>query len=212
MKGYQRILSICGGVSLLVILLLTSVTALLTDKEQYETIFEYERSTVDVSLIVDIDGVVENESGNIVIDPGEDFTIEPWIKNIGSGDVYVFMELDIPVVLIGEEYIPIFSFETSDDWALLKDADVVSGCEQFIYCFGTTDSLTEIRAKDSMDDGPQQTTSLITTAAFSNIKSNTDLKETLIIKAYAVTTEAYENGNYGDPIKVWNATVKVAGE
>ena len=212
MKRHQRILSICGGISLLVILLLSSVTALLTDKEQKETIFEYERSTVDISLIVDINDVAENESGNIVIDPGEGFTIEPWIKNIGSGDVYVFMELDIPVVLIEEEYIPIFTFDTSGDWTLIKDPNIESGYKRYVYCFGTDNSLTEIRSKDSMDDGPKQTTSLITTAVFSNIKSDTNLEGTLIIKAYAVTTEAYENGNYGNPIKVWDSTVKVAGE
>ena len=217
MKRYQRILSICGGVSLLVILLLSSVTALLTDKEQKETLFEYKGSTVDITLNVDIDDGFKNDDGNIVVYPGESFAIEPWIENTGTGDVYVFMELDIPVVPVYDDGTQeavngsLFTYAETSGWHLMETNE---GAEynKYIYSYGTSDSLTKIINANSMDEGPAETAPLMSQATFSTIQSSDDDELTLIVKAYAVTTEAYEEDGIGSPAAVWEATVEVAGE
>ena len=217
MKRYQRILSLCGGLSLLVILLISSASALLTDREQEEVLFEYDASTVNITLHVDYEDIVKNDSGNLVIDPGEEFTIEPWIENAGSGNVYVFIELDVPVVPVYDESAQevvngsLFTFAPSDGWYLF-DADLSDEYSKYYYCYGTSDSLTELQGSNSLDDGPKSTNTLLSESFFSNVVSDTDLFPTLIIKAYAVTTEAYEESGIGSPAQVWEATVKVAGE
>ena len=217
MKRYQRILSICGGVSLLVILLLSSVTALLTDKEQKETLFEYKGSTVDITLNVNIDDEFKNEDGNIVVDPGENFAIEPWIENTGTGDVYVFMELDIPVVPVYDDGTQeavngsLFTYAETNGWHLMETTEEEE-YNKYIYCYGTSDSLTKIINSDSMDEGSTETAPLMSQATFSTIQSSVDDELTLVVKAYAVTTEAYEEDGIGSPAAVWEATVEVAGE
>ena len=216
MTIHTRILSICGGLSLLVILLLSSVTALLTDKEQKETLFEYKGSTVDITLNVDIDNEFKNEEGNIIVDPGESFNIKPWIENTGKGDVYVFMELDIPVVSVYDndsmEVINgnLFTYKEANGWYLMEtNLDVEYN--KYIYSYGTSDSLTKVINADSTDEGSKTTIPLMSIAKFSKIKSANN-KLTLVVKAYAVTTEAYEENGIGSPAAVWEATVEVAGE
>ncbi len=53
MKLYQRILTIAGGLSLMVLLVCNMTTALLTDVEQEDRLFLIDATTVDIALYVD---------------------------------------------------------------------------------------------------------------------------------------------------------------
>lgn len=179
-----------GGLSLMVLLVCNMTTALLTDMEQEDRVFLVDATTVDVSL--NVDGL-EDET---VVDPGEEFIIKTWISNDGSGDIYAFIEIDIPIV----NEVPIFSYEASNPWKLLI-SDVKDGYKTDIYSYG---GPSAIGARTSLEAQP-----LMETATFNNVKSDSDDTLTMSIKAYAVTVEGF-TGDIGDPIDVWNTTVEAA--
>ena len=194
-----------GGLSLFIILLIGSATALLTDVEQQDSIFVLDATTVDIALHVD------ELDAETKIDPGEEFSIRPWIENKGSGNVYAFIELDIPTV----KGVPIFTYETEAPWVLV-DSYIGNGHHKYTYCYAyaTDDTSSPVFPcpiepasemvydgnGESMEDKP-----LMTTAIFSKVRSDTTYKLKLSIKAYAVTVDGV-SGNAGD---VW-ATVKDA--
>ena len=205
MRKYQRILSIFGALSLLVVLLVSSTTALLTDKEQVETLFQVDPSEVEITLHVDIDAGLEDEDDPIKVDPGKSFGINPWIESTGSKEIYVFIELDIPVVEVNGKNIELFTPEALGSW---HKFDLTEGTDynKYYYAYGLADSLTSIDSYGDTLDNP-----LITAATFNNIKSDDELELTLIIKAYAVEIEAYEEEGIGSPADVWEDTVTIAG-
>ena len=207
MNKWHRIITICGAVSMVVFLTcLASTTALLTDRDIVEGLFNVKASNVEIKLYVD-----ELEDSTDV-DSGEDFDIQPWINNVRSGYVYVFMEVDVPKVTIGNENIVLFTFDTSEYWYLMKSQDGDDYLKLY-YAYGTigsdnnvdTATLTELGGLDSTEP-------LMTKATFSPINPESDQELTLIIKAYAVTSEAYEESGIDSPEDVWDATVKVTGE
>ena len=207
MNKWHRIITICGAVSMLIFLTcLASTTALLTDRDEEERLFNVKESNVEIKLYVD-------ELKNVTdVDPGEDFDIQPWIDNGRSGEVYVFMEVDVPKITIGNKHIVLFTFDTSEYWYLMKSEDGDDYLKLY-YAYGTpgnmgnqyTPTLTELGGHDSTEP-------LMTKATFSRMNPESDDKLTLIIKAYAVTNEVYEIDGIGSPEDVWDATVKVAGE
>ena len=207
MNKWHRIITICGAVSMVVfVTCLASTSALLTDRAEEERLFNVKESNVEIKLYVD---ELENVTD---VDPGEDFDIQPWINNVRSGDVYVFMEVDVPKVTIGNEHIVLFTFDTSEYWYLMKSEDGNDYLKLY-YAYGTigsdnnvdTATLTELGGHDSTEP-------LMTKATFSPINPESDQELTLIIKAYAVTNEVYEIDDIDSPEDVWDATVKVAGE
>ena len=190
MNKWQRILTIAGGLSLMVLLVCNMTTALLTDIEQEDRLFLIDATTVDIALYVE---GLEDET---TVDPGEVFYIKPWISNDGSGDIYAFIEIDIPLI----NDVPIFSYEASAPWELLI-SDVRDGYKTDIYSYG---GPSAIGAGTSLETQP-----LMETATFNNVKSDSDDTLTMSIKAYAVTVEGF-TGDIGDPIDVWNTTVEAA--
>ena len=196
MKKYQRILSIAGGISLLILLVVGTTTALLTDKEQSEHMFSVSAETVDIELSV------TGLSGNVTtVSSNTPFEIEPMITNAGTGSVLVFLEMDVPMV--GD--IPLFTYTPDEStWEFVSTA-TEDGYQKAIYSYG---SMTVLGAGEDTADHP-----LIETATFGNIRTDTDLECTLIIKAYAVTDMGFD-GDPGDlePADVWEVTLEAAGE
>ena len=104
MKKSVRIITILGGLSCIIFLLIAMSTALLTDKEVGELDIYVKPSTVDISL------KLNGPTGTVSFNPGTALSINPVITNMKSTPVYAFIEMDLPV--INEK--PLLSFEIND--------------------------------------------------------------------------------------------------
>lgn len=132
------------------------------------------------------------------MDSGETLNIKPWIENNGTGDVYAFIELDIPVV----NNTPILTYTAAEPWNLV-DSETSEDYKKNIYSYG---SLSRVSAGTSVQP-------LMTTATFNNIKAVEDMELYLTVKAYAATMDGFDgNVDVLSPEDVWNTTVTAAGE
>ena len=195
MKTYQRILSIAGGISLLVLLAVGTTSALLTDKEQNVHMFEVAAETVDIEL-----DVVGLTGASTAVVSGQTFNIKPVIANAGTANVFAFLEIDVPMV--GNT--PIFTYSPDESAWSFVSSETADGYQKSIYSYG---SLTVLDSESDTSDHP-----IIETATFGNIRTETSLQLTLTIKAYAVTDAGF-SGNPGDldPSAVWTTTLEAAG-
>ena len=161
MRKYQWLLSILGGISLLFILLCSTTSALLTDEEQVEHIFKLDSTTVDIKLHVDGIG-----TETTLIERNKSFSIKPWIENAGSGDIYAFLEMDVPMVTSNGVAVPIFIYAPPDGWTSLK-VEIEDGYRTELFGYGNQNGLTRIDSYTSLEDYP-----LMETATFGDIASN----------------------------------------
>ena len=196
MNKKQRILSIVGGVSLLVLLLVGTTTALLTDKDQKEHLFNIKGETLDIQLAVT---GLTGDSTTVV--SGQTFDIKPVITNAGTGSALIFLEMDVPMV--GNT--PIFTYTPNENYWSLVSTKTENGYHKAIYSYG---SMTVLEPGEDTTDHP-----LIETATFGTIRTETDLECTLTIKAYGVTDLGFD-GEPGDlvPTDVWTTTLEAVGE
>ena len=196
MKKYQSILSIIGGCSLLVLLLVGTTAALLADKDQKVIEIDVPGETVDIELTVD--GITGD---SIEAVSGQTFDIEPVIANAGTANVYAFLEIDVP--MLGD--VPVFTYTADESAWNLVSAETSDGYQKSVYSYG---SLTVLDAGADTSEHP-----LIETATFGNLRSETDEQLTVVIKAYAVTDMGFD-GEPGslDPVAVWTTTLDAAGE
>ena len=196
MKRYHRILSISGGISLLALLVIGTTTALLTDMDQTEHMFEIPAETLDIEL-----SVVGMEGDSTEVVSGEDFDIKPVITNVGTGSALVFLEIDVP--MIGD--IPLFTYTADESAWTFVNVTTEDEYQKAVYSYG---SMTVLDAGEDTTDHP-----LIETATFGNIRTDTDLECTLVIKAYAVTDMGFEGEpDQLVPVDVWTTTLETAGE
>ena len=196
MKRYQSILSIVGGISLLLILAYGTTSALLTDKEQSGYIVDVPGETVDISLTVD--GLTGD---TIQAVSGQTFDIKPIIANAGTANVYTFLEIDVP--MLGNT--PVFTYTADESAWNCVSTETASGYQKSVYSYG---SMTVLDAGADTSDHP-----LIENATFGNLRSETDEQLELVIKAYAATDMGFD-GNPGDldSVAVWTTTLDAAGE
>ena len=196
MKRYQAILSIAGGLSLLVLLIIGTTTALLTDKDQKEHMFEVKAETVDIELAVS--GLTGNSTEVV---SGQTFDIKPVITNNGTANVLAFMEIDVPMV----ESTPIFTYTADESAWTFVSTKTEDGYQKSIYSYG---SMTVLDAGSDTSEHP-----LIEKATFASIRSESDIQLTLIIKAYAATDAGFEGspGNL-EPEAVWTTTLNAVRE
>lgn len=191
MNKHKGLLSTLGGFSLLVLLMVGITAALLTDVEENEYLFEIEGETVDIDL--EVTGL-SGESTAVV--SGQTFEIKPIITNLGTANVYTFLEIDVPMV--GET--PVFTYTADESaWELISTT-TEDEYQKSIYSYG---SLTVLDSGLDTTDHP-----LIETGTFGNIRSETDLQLPLIVKAYAATDAGFAGSpDELEPVDVWTTTL-----
>ena len=195
MKHNIGLLSTLGGFSLLILLVVGITTALLTDVEQNDYMFDVIAETVDIELAVT---GLSGESTEVV--SGQTFNISPVITNAGTANVYTFLEIDVPMV--GDTALFTYTADESA-WEFIS-TETADGYQKSIYSYG---SMTVLDAGSDTSEHP-----LIETATFGNIRSETDEQLTLMIKAYAATDAGF-TGTPGDldPADVWTTTLTATG-
>ena len=201
MRKYQWLLSILGGISLLCILLCSTTTALLTDEEQVERIFKLDSTTVDIKLHVEGIG-----TETTLIERNKSFSFKPWIENAGSGDIYAFLEMDVPMVTSNGVDVPIFTYAPPDGWTSLKVV-IEDGYRTELFGYGNPSGLTRIESYTSLEDYP-----LMETATFGDIHAEYDDDHLYVsVKAYAVTADGFD-GDYGTPLEEWQTAFETSGD
>ena len=168
----------------MICLLFGSMSALLTDIEDAQMMFVLDATTVDIEL--HIDGVEEA----MEIDPGESFEIKPWIDNVGSGDVYAFIELYVPVV----NGIPIIRYLASDQWTLVV-SEIDEEYKREVYAYGTNNGVRSVLSYTSLEEEP-----LMTSATFNSVRAEDDMELVMTARAYAATTEASQPGAFKETL------------
>ena len=191
MNKHKGLLSTLGGFSLLVLLMVGITAALLTDVEENEYLFEIEGETVDIDL--EVTGL-SGESTAVV--SGQTFEIVPVITNLGTANVYTFLEIDVPMV--GET--PVFTYTADESAWELVSTETADEYQKSVYSYG---SLTVLDSGLDTADNP-----LIETGTFGNIRSETDLQLPLIVKAYAATDAGFAGSpDELEPADVWTTTL-----
>lgn len=195
MKHNIGLLSTLGGFSLLILLVVGITTALLTDVEQNDYMFDVIAETVDIELTV---SGLSGESTEVV--SGQTFDISPVITNAGTANVYAFLEIDVPMV--GDTALFTYTADESA-WEFIS-TETADGYQKSIYSYG---SMTVLDSGSDTSEHP-----IIESATFGNIRSETDEQLTLMIKAYAATDAGF-TGTPGDldPADVWTTTLTATG-
>ena len=114
MTKFKRILSISAGLSLLLLLGVSTLLGILTDKQEDAKQYYMEAGNVGIELMVDngSEDAVQIQSNAVT-------SLSINVTNTGSKDCYVFIKLVIPE-LSGH---PILSISPTGNWQMVEDGE-----------------------------------------------------------------------------------------
>lgn len=185
MKTHKRIFSISAGLSLLLLLFVTStLLGILTDKQEDAVQYYGEAGNVGIDLTVDT-----GTEDAILIQPNAVTPLSIKVTNTGTKDCYVFVKLIIPE-MSGH---PILSISPTGNWQMVEDG---------VYQY-TVDG--EARALESGMTTPE----FVAEARFYDFTEMLDFTGEVQIIAYAVQTDGFSSEASASDI--WSTTVQAAG-
>lgn len=181
----KRILSISAGLSLFLLLGVSTLLGILTDKQEDAKEYYMEAGTVGIDLAVDT-GTDEA----ILIQPNAITPLNIGVTNTGSKDCYVFIKLVIPE-LSGH---PILSISPTGNWQMIEEG---------VYQY-TVDGLGKV-----LESG-MTTPEFVAEAKFYDCDELTDFTGEVRVVAYAVQTDGFDESASASDI--WSTTVTAVGE
>jgi len=156
--------SMIAIMSIIAIFLLNGILAYLKDQEIATNVFTI--GEVNIQLVEKVSGTAggndevlwnttltsvtaKDSTGNtITIDavkniyPGQEIAKQPYIKNIGKNDAYVYMSVDVPVVSINGTPTELFSYTTNSGWTLGgTSSEVVDNVTYNVYKYKYDNTL-----------------------------------------------------------------------
>ena len=164
MKTHKRIISISAGLSLLLLLGVSTLLGILTDKQEDAVQYYMPAGTVGIDLAVD-----NGSEDAVQITPNAVTPLSINVTNTGSKDCYVFIKLVIPE-LSGH---PILSITPTGNWMKIEDG------ENQVYQYvvdGTGRAL----------ESGMTTPEMISEARFYDFEELVDFNGELKVVAYAV--------------------------
>ena len=127
--------------------------------------------------------------------PGDSVDVNPVITNDATSEMYVFIEVDTPVVGVDS----IYEYDAGDGWTLVESSE---GKE--VYAYASGDSMTTLAIEESTDALTSQLTlsENLSNAEFAGID---DINVTII--GYAVGTEESPT----NPAEAWTYCKQLGG-
>ena len=185
MKTNKRIISISAGLSLFILLIVSNLLGILTDKQEDAKQYYMEAGNVGIDLTVDT-----GTEDDILIQPNAVTPLNIGVTNTGTKDCYVFVKLVIPNLL----GYPILSISPTGNWQMVEDG---------VYQY-TVDG--EGKALES----GMTTAEFVAEARFYDFQELVDFTGEVQIIAYAVQTDGFDESASASDI--WSATMQARGE
>ena len=180
-----RILSISAGLSIFLLLGVSSLLGILTDKQEDAKEYYMEAGNVGIDLAVDT-----GSDEAILIQPNQITPMHINVTNTGSKDCYVFVKMMIPE--IGGT--PILSISPTGNWMMVEDG---------VYQY-TVDG--EGKALES----GMTTAEFVAEARFYDFDTLVDFTGEVQIIAYAMQTDGFSSEASASDI--WSTTIQAVGE
>lgn len=181
--------------SILLFLLIMSVygiAAYFTDTDMKTNVFEV--GNVDIELSE------PSWEKPIGIVPNQAIPKDPIVVNTGVNDAYVYMTVDVPYILDGEQQVELFDYNIDSNWTEI-DAVVNGNCNvmkhTYAYVSDNDTATLEVLSKN------QRTSALFNEVVFANLSSSQGLEGLsldMVINAYAIQTNDMDN----NAMNVWN--------
>ena len=204
----HKLNSIIAILSVLLIFLITGIWAVLKDEEEASNVFTI--GEVDIELIEKVSGtaggndevlyntVLESVTGtdgtgNTVtvdafteIEPGQVIAKQPYVKNTGKNNAYVYMRVSVPLVEIAGTDTELFSYTTNSGWTLAGTSEEEIGNVTYnVYKYTYDNTLAPNGVTTTLFDSVTVTSSEWKSADYANFAEI----QMMDIKAYAIQTE-----------------------
>ena len=183
----RRISLILAGLFLFVLLFVSNLLGILTDKQKDARQYYMESGNVAIELTVDT-----GSDDPVLIVPNQTTPLSIKVTNTGTKDCYIFVKTVIPTI---NNY-PILSISPTGSWIKIEEEDNVY---QYVK-----DGIAGVLA--SGDD----TADLVAEAKFYDFDTLVDFRDEVQVMAYAVQTDGFSSDAAASDI--WTTVIQAAGD
>lgn len=200
---------------LLILLSLSLMVTSLVGISAYFTDTETVTNVVEIGKI-DIELLEPSWNGTVDVTPNAVTKKDPQVKNIGSNDAFVFLEvvvpyLDVDVVDntggdVNTQYVSMFGYQVNSGWvevdSLYDEGENGTVTKVYAYVGNNTDEMYALTPGST-------TNALFDTILFANVVDSQGLEEqtlSVLVNAYAIQANDINSG-IKDPNEVWKVTV-----
>lgn len=192
----RKIPLMAGSLALAAIFAIGGVSAFFTDRINLSSVLRVKANAVNENCI---DMNYFDSENDVGLFPGDKFDMSPAITNVSGEDCFVLMEISVPAINSLGTLKPVFSYEKSPNWHLVRES-ISENSKNEVYCFGKT--LPEILAPGESTDP------LFSEITFLNLPGNEKLSDKKLgISCKATLIKAskikYED-NYKDSNKLYD--------
>ena len=204
----HKLNSIIAIISVLMVLMISGIWAFLKDREDVSNIFTI--GEVDIELVEKVSGTAggndevlwdtvlssvtgEDANGDTItvdafenIEPEQVIAKQPYIRNTGKNNAYVYVKVSVPIVNINGEDTELFSFTSNSGWTLnLSSNEEVNNIKYKVYKYQYDVALAPGGVTTTLFDNVTVTDKKWKTADFANMAEIQQID----IDAYAIQTE-----------------------